>query len=382
MSPLRLALACSVAFGLVSAPAAAQTPKPKPLAEEKDENWKPLGEADEPDAPPPPGDEPPQYDASGNPYRPGELPPPSNVEDPEPENPNDGNDEPEVIAWMRKDWKPLALTRHIRGEMDVGLFEQGNAFTWDVVAQLGFDDVPAFFDIDLPIGFLSPELGDDKVVMGNIVIGGHGGGVLAATSNKLALWGGLLVAIPTSVDPADRSQLAFDALSTSTSLRAGIEAHRFAPFNVPIRGNFGLAYQIYPLVYYRFELAGSAHISTLEEAQRGPFPAVRGFVEFINDFEALSPWGPGAGVRLQAWVDGTQYDGGLLGNVIDREQLAVEPYIMYRPPFAGPANIPVFARLGFLLPVDDGPFSSTLGALDGDPTGSYFVLRAMIGGRF
>lgn len=382
MSHLRLALVCSVAFGLVAAPAAAQSPKPKPVAEEKDEKWTSLGEADEPDEPPPPGEEQPRNDPSGNPYRPAELPPPTNVEDPEPEDGNDGNDEPEVIAWMRKDWKPLALTRHVRGEMDVGLFEQGNVFTWDVVAQLGFDDVPAFLDVDIPIGFLSSDVGDDKAVMGNIVIGGHGGDVLASTSNKLALWGGLLVAIPTTIKPEDRSLSALTALSASTSLRAGIEAHRFAPFNVPIRGSFGLAYQIYPLVYYRFEVAGSAWVSTLEEAERGGVPAVRGFVEFINDFEALSPWGPGAGVRLQAWVDGTQYDGGLLGNAFDRDQLAVEPYIMYRPPFSGPANIPVFARLGFLLPVDDGIFSNALGSFNGDPTGSYFVLRAMVGGRF
>jgi len=374
-----------VALGLVSVRAAAQTPEPQPLAEEKDaegEDWKPLGEADEPDEPPPPSGDDPGYGPTGSPYRPAELPPPTNAEDADPDDPNDGNDEPEVIAWMRKDWKPLALTRHVRAEMDVGLFDAANVYTWDVVAQLGFDEVPAFLDIDIPIGLASPEAGDDKAVVGNIVIGGHGGDVLAATSNKLALWGGLLVAIPTSVDLDDRSPLARGALAISSALRAGIESHRFAPFNVPIRANVGLAYQIYPLVYYRFEMAGAAWVSTLDEAERGGAPAVRGFVEFVNDLEVLSPWGPGAGVRLQAWVDGTQYDGGLFGNAFDRDQLAVEPYIMYRPPFSGPANIPVFARLGFLLPVDDGGFSNLLGGLNGDPTSNYFVLRATVGGRF
>lgn len=109
---------------------------------------------------------------------------------------------------------------------------------------------------------------------------------------------------------------------------------------------------------------------------------MRGFLEFVNDLEVLSPWGPGAGVRLQAWVDATAYDGGLAGNAGDRDQLAVEPYIMYRPPFVGPANIPVFARLGFILPVDNGLFNATISSFNTDPSADYFVLRAMVGGRF
>lgn len=382
IAPLRFALACVVVIGLFSGPVAAQTPSPKPVAEAKGENWKSLGEADEPDEPVAPSGDEPRYDDSGNPYRPAEMPPPSReVETDEPDEANEGHDEPEVIAWMRKDWKPLALTRHVRAEMDVGLFDLADAYTWDVVAQLGFDDVPAFLDVDIPVGLLTVDGVDDKAVMGNVVIGGHGGDVVA--SGKLGLWGGLLIAIPTTVDPEDRSGLAVSALSTSSMLRGGIDSHRFAPLNVPIRGDFGLAWQIYPLVYYRFQVAGSAWVSTLDDAQRGGRPAVRGFLEFINDVEALSPWGPGLGVRLQAWVDATQYSGGLggLGGLgLDRDQLAIEPYITYRPPFSGPLNVPVFARLGFLLPIDGGLFDETLRALNNGDDG--FVLRAMLGGRF
>ncbi len=355
----------------------------------KDEEWTELQvEEDEPEpataptAAPPPG-------AGGSQYRPEPIePPPDPASPPHTPRPNDEEDDEggsESRTFMRY-WEPQFAWRSVRAEFDVWSTEDFNCYTWDVVARLGVEDFPAYLDIDLPWTFLAWDGGSDQLQFGNPTFGGHGGGKLG---DHVGLWGGMTVSVPTTfIDENDDEGQAdeFLALSLASRARALVDAHRFTALFVPLRFQLGVEVQIHPFVYARAELAPAIYIPTEDVDQLTGGYAYAAFystMDQIYEVEALSPIGLGGGVRFQVWTELGADVGVDSGR--DLAQMALEPYIAYSPPFRGPFEMPLFARLGLLFALDNPlgfGFDEQDGPQDGSANWKVATVRALVGGRY
>jgi len=264
-----------------------------------------------------------------------------------------GDDYSESVAWMNN-WVPRSRVSHASIEYDVWSTSQGSVMTWDAVVQAGFGDPQAFgaIQIGLPWSYVTPI---EEATIANPVVGGHGGGKV---HDQVVLWGGMVIAIPTVAagSTVERKTVVFASLP----VRAGVDTHRFASLVVPLRLELGGELQLHPLVYVRAEIDPMLFIPT--EGQD---------VEFVQDqhvdAEVLSPIGLGGGLRLQAALSPTGSG--------DTVQTGLEPFIAYEPPFAGPYDVPVHARLGLLIALDE-----RLGF--GFDSGKVMTLRTMVGARF
>lgn len=283
---------------------------------------------------------------------------------------------PESIMWM-KAWTPKFATRHVRAELDVWPHDVGTTFTWDVVLQLGVDDVPVFFDVDLPwtyYDFDTPATNEEGELMGglthlgNPTLGVHGGGVVAEV---VGFWGGAWVAIPSentplsadgATPPSELPILDIATLLSAWLTRNGVEGHRFFPLGVPVRWAFGIEGQLFPLIYLRTDLYSTLYIPTASE-----YPVI-GTLEQISELEVLSPVGAGAGLRYQTLF-------GVTNSLSDGSVHGLEPYLLYRAPLDGPFAFPLLARVGVLVGLTDVPGAS----FDG---GKVVTVRSMLGYRF
>ncbi|MBW2457758.1 MAG: hypothetical protein JRI68_24855 [Deltaproteobacteria bacterium] len=359
--PVAVAAASSLSWGLPSAWAQGDTKAEggKDDKGDKDEDWTELQvEEDDPEteaAPPPPP--PPPPGGGGSQYRnEPTAPPPDPVAKPTSPRPDD-EDGGASRTFMRY-WEPQFAWRSIAAEFDVWSTEDFNCFTWDIVARLGVEDFPAYFDIDIPWTYLSVDGGDDdmdQLQFGNPTFGGHGGGKVGGV---VGIWGGATVSIPTTfVDENDDDGQGdeFTALALASRARALVDAHRFFALYVPLRFMVGVEVQIHPYVYARAEFAPAFYIPTGDAqdlADALHYDAFFSVMDQIYEVEALSPIGLGGGVRFQLWWDMNENMSDLAYGG-DRAQTALEPYITYSPPFRGPYEVPVFARVGLLFALDD-----------------------------
>jgi hypothetical protein len=362
-----------LALSLVASPALAQ-PQPKPQPDQP----KPFRELteEEPEPVPAPAAQPRRVE----PADPGEL---QVVEEPVPVDdhappPGSSGTWPEAIAWMET-WKPRFATRHVRLDFEVWPQDAFDTYTWDLVLLMGVEDAPVFGDLILPITFLSAD-GADQFHFGNPTLGVHGGGVLA---DVVGLWGGLSVSIPTLTEfPAeDESFLPVATLFSAATMRGLVEAHRFFPLTVPVRFGVGVEVQILPFLYFRTELFPAFYIA-LEELDDATGESFFALLDHVSEAELLSPIGLGGGVRFQEAIGLSSISASQSGSDDDDEieagdgaQLAFEPFVSYQPPIEGPYSVPVFARVGLLLAIDD-----PLGFGFGD--GHLATVRTSVGVRF
>ncbi len=351
-SPFRtiLPLATALALGCLALPhAQAQTGQQAP-PKDKEEEWTeltPEAETPEPE-PPPPGAEKP-LPSTGSPYLPPATKPTSQPDKPAEPEPDDGGTS-EGLAWMSR-WQPQFAWRSISAEFDMWSTDEFTSYTWDLVARLGVEDFPAYFDIDIPWTFLDVSGAAGQLQFGNPTLGGHGGGMVA---DVVGIWAGLTVSIPTTFpDTGDQDGQSDEwaALAAASQVRALVQAHRFMALYVPLRLLTGVEVQIHPYIYLRAEFDPLLAIPTedaQDQAERFGHDAFFAAMDQIYEVEALSPIGLGGGVRFQAWLQLT--NNARLGA---RTQTAIEPYITYSPPFIGPFAAPVFARAGLLIALDE-----------------------------
>jgi hypothetical protein len=276
------------------------------------------------------------------------------------EDEDDGEGMSEAMAAM-KNWTPRYAQTRAGLDWDVVL--QGNLnMTWDAKFRVAFGE-ESTFALDFAIPWAWADGGG--AIFGNPVIGLLGGGKLA---DFMGLWGGGWVGIPTdtSLDVADPEDLnGFFQRFTSALFRAGIESHRFVPVLVSARFAIGAEFQLHPLVYLRVEFDPQATIPT--QGSGGNFT-----MDQINEIEALAPFGLGGGFRFQGHytLHGRPLYVFIPGAGTDKAQLALEPFISYEPPNEGDYAVPMYARVGLLMPLDS-PFGF-------DVT----TLRTSVGGRF
>jgi hypothetical protein len=270
-----------------------------------------------------------------------------------------------------KPWTPRSQIRHISIEYDVLSTSADTAMSWDLVIQAVFGDGDGYGGIffDLPWTYLFSA---ETASIANPTFGGHGGGKV---HDQVALYGGLLVSIPTLT--ADSSPERAAAAFAGGPMRALIDTQRFVAFNVPIRLRLGAEFQLHPLVYLRTEIDPTLMVPT--EGQDVEF-----VMDHVTDFEVLSPIGLGGGLRFQEAFAFTSATDSALGAALqalafvlpdDAVQTALEPFIVYEPPFAGPFELPLRARIGLLIALDDA-----LGF--GFDTNKVMTLRTSFGVRF
>ena len=353
MKPLRHLLPALLAVLTAGQAAAQPTPPDAPKDEsdepkEGEEGWsslEPTAENAPEDATP---DEVPQP-TTPTPYR-GDLTDPFAIPEPKQDDDDDDDDEgySESVAWM-KDWLPRYASSRAGLEFDVFL-DDPTAMTWDAVARVAFGE-ESTFALDLALPWAWADGGD--AIIGNPVIGVLGGGKLA---DPVGMYGGFWIGIPTKpglpdISDQDAQARAGQALVTAL-LRAGIQSHRFMPIWVPLRFGIGAEFQLHPLVYLRTELAPQINVGL-----DGVNTTLT--VDHITDIEALSPIGLGGGLRLQEYftpLDTPLYSVFAFGpgaTSFDRAQVAIEPYIAYEPPRQGDYAVPIYARLGLLMALDD-----------------------------
>lgn len=354
MRPLRHLMPIALAL-LTAGPAAAQQPAPadddpkKGGEQPKDEEWtslEPTADNAPEDATP---DEVPQP-STPTPYR-DDLTDPFAIPEPkEPETSDDDDDDgySESVAWM-KDWLPRYASSRAGLEFDV-LLDDPTIMSWDAVARVAFGE-ESTFALDLALPWAWADGGE--AIIGNPVIGLLGGGKLA---DPVGMYGGFWIGIPTKPGIPDLSDLdaqarVAQALITAL-LRAGIQSHRFIPIFVPLRFGLGAEFQLHPLVYLRTELAPQINVGL--EGVNATLT-----IDHITDVEVLSPIGLGGGLRLQEYftpLDTPIYSFFTFGpgaTSVDRAQVALEPYIAYEPPRQGDYAVPIYARLGLLMALDD-----------------------------
>ena len=246
--------------------------------------------------------------------------------------------------------RPGARVRIVEGkfgQFDV-LLDDPTIMSWDAVARVAFGE-ESTFALDLGLPWAWADGGD--AIIGNPVIGLLGGGKLA---DPVGMYGGFWIGIPTKpgipdISDQDAQRRAGQALITAL-LRGGIQSHRFVPIFVPLRFGIGAEFQLHPLVYLRTELAPQINVGL--EGVNSTLT-----IDHITDVEVLSPIGLGGGLRLQEYftpLDLPLYSIFSFGTTsVDRAQVALEPYIAYEPPRQGDYAVPIYARVGLLMALDE-----------------------------